>query len=526
MTRRIAGIAVMAIVAAVYVLRLDDTAGLYKDDAYYIVLARALADGQGYALINSAATPLLPAFPPGFALLLAPIVAVAPDFPDNVVWLKALSIAAMFAAGWLTFRYLHAYREIDRSRAAAIALLTTLTPGFVFLATSTVMSECAFTLVLMGSAVALERAADARRASSSRVAIVVAAVATTAAYLIRGSGIALIGGGALFVLWKRGWRVAAGFVMVCGMAYAPWYLYDTAHRPAEGDRAAYGGDVVRYYHSPLVSRGEEPGISADIVAGRIFTNFVNVFGRDVGAAVFPAGYRGPEESGLEVFLLAGATGLRAGSMGIGPALVTASAGITAFVLIGAITLARRRLGAAEFFCVATIGMLLLISSHQFRYVLPIAPFLIGYFVIGIETAVSWLRAGAGPSAFRIASGCLLFFLVTEHGRYIWMKTNGPAPIWIEDGREVRAVTDFVDLHLPPGATAVSTNPGLLYLMTGHRALVYVDPGRRWDRWKAAGIRYAVALNGVPPPSPSLGYRVLYESPRVGLWVLDLDPGSP
>lgn len=526
MTRRVAGIAVIAVVAAVYGLRLDDTAGLYKDDAYYIVLAKALADGQGYALINSAATPLLPAFPPGFAMLLAPIVAAAPDFPGNVTWLKALSIVAMFATGWLTYRYLHAYRDIDRSRAAAIALLTTLTPGFVFLATSTVMSECAFTLVLMGGAVALERAAGSRRASSSRLAIVVAAAAATAAYLIRGSGIAVIGGGALFLLWRRGWRAAAGFALVCGVSYAPWYLYDTAHRPTEADRAAYGGDVVRYYHSPLVSRGEEPAISVEVVAGRIFTNFVNVVGRDVGAAVFPAGYRGADESGLEVFLLAGATGLRAGSMGIGAAFVAGSAGISVFVLIGAITMARRRVGAAEFLCVATIGMLLLISSHQFRYVLPIAPFLIGYFLIGIETVVAWLRTGAGPSAFRIASGCLLFFLVTEHGRYIWMKTRGPAPIWIEDGREVRAVTDFVNRGIPAGATAVSTNPGLLYLMTGRRALVYVDPGKRWEQWKAAGIRYAVALNGVPPPSPSLGYRVLYESPRVGLWVLDLNPGSP
>ena len=37
----------LAIVAAIYVLRLDDAAGLIVDDAWYIVLAKALADGDG-----------------------------------------------------------------------------------------------------------------------------------------------------------------------------------------------------------------------------------------------------------------------------------------------------------------------------------------------------------------------------------------------------------------------------------------------------------------------------------------------
>jgi hypothetical protein len=520
--RLLAGAAMIAVVIAVYGLRLDDTAGLFKDDAYYVVLARAIASGQGYSLISSAATPVLPAFPPGFALLLAPIVAALPNFADSVVWLKVFSIVAMIATGVMTFQYFRD-REIGAGRAATIALITVLTPGFVFLATSTVMSECAFTLAMIAGAVALERAGRADNSRTSRRAIVLAGVATTASWLIRGSGIAVVAGGMAFLLWKRRWSAAAGFAVVCAICYLPWSAYSTSHQSSEAARAAHGGDIVRYYHSPLVSKPGEPPIEPGIVSSRVSTNFVNVFFRDMGAVMIPGGYRRADESGLEVFLLAGSTGMRAGSMGIGPAFYVVSGIVTLFVIAGAFCLARRRIGVAEFVCAATIAMLLPIASHSFRYLLPIVPFLIGYFLVGVESIAARVRADAGASAFRIASGCLLFFLLIEHGQYIWMKGQEPPPLWIGDGREVRAVTDFVNSRLPADAKAASTNPGLLYLMTGREAVVYIEPRERWTQWKAAGIRYIVALHAVPQPNPSLGYRVIYESPRLGLWVLATDP---
>ena len=74
MKRAGAGIAIGLAVLAIYILRLDHAAGLYVDDAWYIVLAKALWHGDGFRLISSAATPILPAFPPGFAMILAPVV--------------------------------------------------------------------------------------------------------------------------------------------------------------------------------------------------------------------------------------------------------------------------------------------------------------------------------------------------------------------------------------------------------------------------------------------------------------------
>jgi hypothetical protein len=519
MTRAAIAIAMTAGVIAVYVLRLDDVAGLYKDDAYYVVLAQSLARGDGYALVKSATAPILPSFPPGFALMLAPIFAAAPSYPDNLIWLKAVSIAAMIGTGLLTFRYLHGYRSIGAGRAATIAALTTLTPGLVFLATSTVMSECVFTFALIGSAIAIERAALTREPSRARRAIVLAALVTTAAWLIRSSGIALVGGGALFLGWKRGWRAAAGFLVACAIGYAPWAAYSATHGPTAADRTAYGGDSVRAFRHPLT-------IGIGPLSWRTADNVLNVLGRDVGALIFPAGYRGADESGLEAFQLAGSTGPDAGSMGIGPPFVAASGAVTLFVIAGAFAMARRRVGVAEFFAVLTILLVAVFTKEAvYRYMLPLAPLVIGYFLVGVESVATRLRAGTGPPAFRVAAACLLFFVIAEHGRYIWLKTQGPAPAWLRDGGEVRLVTDYINTHLPADAKVASTNPGLVYLLTGRRAVSYVEPVTNWPHWQRAGIRYAVALHAVPEPNRALGFRTLYESPRLGLWVLETVPPS-
>jgi hypothetical protein len=371
--------------------------------------------------------------------------------------------------------------------------------------------------------VAIERAARMHETSQARSAIIVAGMCATLAWLIRGAGITLVVAGTLFMLSRSGRRSATGFLMVCFLSYAPWYLYSATHNSTEGARAVHGGDIVRGYGSPMASRSGERAVSIGDLYRRVSINVVNIFGRDAGAVIFPSGYRGAGESGLEVFLLAGATGLRAGSMGIGPAFVAISAVISVFILVGAFAMSKRGLGVPEYFCALTIAMLVLVPSHTFRYVLPIAPFFVLYFLAGVESVAAQIRPSASSAAVRIAAGCLLFFLLIEHSAYIWLKTQGPSPVWLEDGREVRSVTDFINQKLPARVSTVSTNPGLVYLATGHKAVAYVEPDTRWQEWKAMGVKYAVALHVVPKPSHALGYRLLYESPRLGLWVVELSP---
>ena len=152
----VALVAVLATVA-IYVLRLDQVVGLAIDDAWYVLLAKGLATGQGYTVANSPSPGILPLYPPGFPFLLSLIYRLAPNFPQNVWLLKLLSVFAMWATGWLVYRYFIVARQVGPVYALLLALATVLCPPLVFLATSTLMSECVFTFFLMATIVLAER---------------------------------------------------------------------------------------------------------------------------------------------------------------------------------------------------------------------------------------------------------------------------------------------------------------------------------------------------------------------------------
>ena len=163
--RLIGSIATITLVLAglaLYFLRLDDVAGLIGDDAWYVVLAKGIAEGSGPYVISSAGTQFLSqVYPPGFPAILSLVFLISPEYPGNVALLKGVSIVAMIGAGLLTYRYAVRYRGLSPTLAAVVAIATVITPAFVFLATSTLMSEAVFLFVELSAVLLIERTARA-----------------------------------------------------------------------------------------------------------------------------------------------------------------------------------------------------------------------------------------------------------------------------------------------------------------------------------------------------------------------------
>src|ERR1700730_2310570 len=57
--------------------------GVFADDAFYVLLARSVAEGQGFRFLNLPGSPAATHFPPGYPLVLAGLWRVAPSFPAN-----------------------------------------------------------------------------------------------------------------------------------------------------------------------------------------------------------------------------------------------------------------------------------------------------------------------------------------------------------------------------------------------------------------------------------------------------------
>ena len=517
--RRSWAAAITAAVAAIYLLRLDRAAGLIVDDAWYILLARALAQGDGFKLISSATAQILPAVPPGFPMLLAPVFLIQPLFPDNLMLLKAISVGAMFGVGAVFYRYLVRERGSAATQAAGVAVVTVLTPAFVFLATSTVMAECVFTLAQLVTIVLLER--TRRDAPAQWRGAAYAGVMAAAAMLTRTAGLAVVVAGALYLIKEKTWSRAVAFVAAAMLCLMPWLTYSAMHAPTAAERSDHGGPIAFAYADLLSMR--RPGdpaagrASAGDLPARVARNLVNVFGRDLGGVIVPVFFRGPNESGQEVVSLGGGAGLTAASMGSAPATVAITFGLGAIVLVGFAVALRRRVTSAELLVVVSIAMVVLTAGRTFRYVLPLAPFVWLYFFDGLR-----LITQRRDAVVRVAMLVLVVLQLQDHLQYIVIKARAtPPPEWIADANEVDDLFTWMNRNLIDPGAVVTTNPGLVFLRTGRKTLVSEYPARNWPRWKASGVRYIVSVRTIDPPPAVLGFKTLYESPRRSLFVLEM-----
>ena len=520
--------------SCLYLLRLDRTAGLLVDDAWYVLLGRALARGEGYRLVSSAATPILPVVPPGFPAILSLVFRLSPEFPQNVFWLKSVSIAAMLGVGLLTYRYVVDYRSVPWQVGVGISLGTTLTPGFVFLATSTVMAESVFTFGLLLTIITAEASVRTTDKAAGGRKILLAGVFAAATMLVRSTGVALVAAVALSLLKKRGWKGAATFGAVAAACLLPWMFYARAHEPRDVQRREHGGSIAYAYTNSLRMKQAADPQSGQVtlrdLPPRIGRNLINVFGRDVGGVFVPTFLRGPGESGEEVIALGGLLGLTGGSMGNANATLCISFAFSSIMLIGFVSAARTRHTAAELLVPISLAMIVVVPFFTFRYVLPLAPFLFFYLAEGLRTAARWgerLVKGTRRDPWRAARVILLCVIgldVADHVQYILdaSRPNRAAAVdWLADGEEIDTVLDWMNRTLPPEGAVATTNPGLVFLVTGRKTLAIDDYANNWRRWKADGVRYAVALRSASLPDPAFGYTVLYQTSRRKLWVIEL-----
>jgi hypothetical protein len=508
--------------ATLYLLRVNDVAGLMLDDAWYALLGKSLADGTGYKIISSATDAMLPLYPPGLPALLSLIFRASPDFPQNVPLLKGVSIAAMIGVGLLTYRYLHTYRQQTREMAGGIAVATAIVPAFVFLATSTLMSECVFTLAQLAAVLLIHRSVASADARRRLVLGIAAAVVAASAVLIRSAVAGLVLAVTLWLLHERRWKSAAQFVAVVVLCLSPWMTYARLNAPTAEQRAAHGGPIVWDYVDQLSMRwAGAPGggrVTLADLPGRIVTNLTDVLARDMGGIFVPAILRGPSESGEEVVSLWGSTGLTSGGMGAAGATMAISLLLSGVVLTGFVVTAWRRMTVAEFLVPISVGIILLWPFWSFRFMLPLIPFLFFYLVIGLQVLTRSTRVA------RIALLCIIGLSLFDHAGYVlYARSQGEAAQggWVGNAREVDTALVWIRDNLGSEGIIATTNPALLYLRTGRKSITYDDSVSQLAAWKARGVRYLACLVALDLPPPSSGpYKVLYHSPS-RLWVIEL-----
>ena len=213
-----------------------------------------------------------------------------------------------------------------------------MTPALVFLATSTLMTECVFTFAQLGAVVLVHRAVGASSSARSIGLSVCASLAASGAMLTRSAGLAIVVAAFLFMVKERRWKCAGAFAVVAAMCVLPWMVHARAHAPTPAQQDAHRGSIVYGYTDQLWMRWAGAPMSGTISEGDLPAprrhERVRLFGRSIAGIFVPGIFRGPSESGEEVVALGGAVSFMSASMGSAASTVAISFFLSALVIAG------------------------------------------------------------------------------------------------------------------------------------------------------------------------------------------------
>ncbi|MEK7832026.1 MAG: hypothetical protein AAB401_13110, partial [Acidobacteriota bacterium] len=380
----IAGWVSLAVCLLIYVLRLDRVVGLFVDDGWYLLLAKSLATGQGYSLINSPTTGILPLYPPAYPFLLSLFYRILPNFPDNVWLLKSVSIAAMMGVGIIGYRYFVKERGLPTTVALGICVAAVLSPPLVFMATSTMMSECVFALIFLATVVVMEKCARSENPSRQLQLAAFGAVLASTGFLTRSIAISLIAAGFFYLLKSRLIKPAILFTVIVAALCGPWVIYTRMHAPTPEQQAEQGGHIVLPYTKQFWQKRAGFSFSGNITAAelpeRVVNNAIEISGRDIGRIVVTPLF----EALRDPYREAQQESVKQGGRG---ETWSVSFFLSIFAIVGLIAAARQKVTMAEFAIPLSLAVTALWPWETFRFVLPLIPFVIFYFVMGIRELI-------------------------------------------------------------------------------------------------------------------------------------------
>ncbi|HEX9003108.1 MAG TPA: hypothetical protein VGB07_24585 [Blastocatellia bacterium] len=497
-------IAGLFLFCAIYTLRLDRVAGLFVDDAWYVLLAKSLATGQGYQLMNSPSPGLLPIYPPGFPFLVSLVYRLWPDFPSNVILLKSVSVLAMLGVGWASYKHFKTDRKWPHLLSLICALVVALAPGLVFLATSSVMSECVFTCVQLLAMLATESSARAENEKSQLRNAVFGGALAAIAFLTRSIGLAVVGAGFIYLLKERKWKPAAVFAIAVLVLVTPWMLYSRTHRPTDAQRAEQNGMIVQEYSTTLWQRKAGDTSSGTIgVSGlpdRMWANAMKIASNNVAMIFAPPLYRSPKISGEE-------------TLEKGTETRVLSYLLSLMMMFGFALTVRRRIMLAELVTAFTLLITMLWPWDTFRFLLPLIPFLLYYLLEAIRGIGDFAqqkletKPSAHPwRALLVAAGLILTLYVYDHTIYIAKRSDlsrAEYLPWRAIFDENQEALNWIREKTSESSIVASLNPALVYLYTGRKSVASDNPEANWENWKRLNVRYMAYLSVYPVGDPGM-----------------------
>jgi hypothetical protein len=228
--------------------RVPGVCGVYHDDAIYVGTGKAIAQGNGYRLINLPNAPPQTKYPIAYPLLLSLIWMISPHFPQNVSIMQFANMALGALAIAICYLYFIRFSYCSRSVAFSSCLVCITSPQFLYFATNT-MSEMLFLLLTIIALWVIERSSG--HISLCRYQLVIIGIILSLPFMCRSVGIVCVIAGLLFLYNKRhsiAW-IALGTLLIV-LPWALWICYASSATSAH-PMEAYYTDYVGWWIGSL-----------------------------------------------------------------------------------------------------------------------------------------------------------------------------------------------------------------------------------------------------------------------------------
>jgi hypothetical protein len=213
-------------------------AGIFHDDALYLVAGKSLAEGNGYRIASLPGEPYQTKYPPLYPALLSVIWRIDPSFPGNLPKVMLVTWACLVAAVFLAWRLMRQAGFSD-GQSVGLAAFMALSPVAVQFSVMA-MSEVPFLALMLACLIMLERGQAFW-----------AGVLGGLAFLTRGAALPLLLTAPLVFAWRKQYRQAAWFAAAMAPAVVGWQVWAATHRAAADPLTLFYTDYFGYFRQDV-----------------------------------------------------------------------------------------------------------------------------------------------------------------------------------------------------------------------------------------------------------------------------------
>lgn len=433
--------AAIALIAGMVAVNRLPIGGFY-DDAFYVILGKSLASGQGYRNLNLPGAPFATHYPPGYPLLLALLWRIGPPFPANLILFKVANAVLLATAAAFACRLGRERFGLGTGAALVATAAGTATTPALFLS-SMLLSETMF-LALAIPFLLWAEGVVGRERRDWRSAVYLGAAAGLL-FLVRSQAIALVGAVSLVYALRRRWLESVISCVTAAIVVSPWLAWVAAHDAFPSLMRGDYGSYFAWFIDGLHERGPR------IILETLQRNVPDMFGHLVHRLQPPAVALPEVMFSVAVALLALC----------GLARVARRAPVTLLFLLGYLGIvAVWPFVPLRFVLGVWVLLMLLIAAGAQMLIDDASPNALWH-----HPRVRLARRAAGFAAAALLAFGVLAYNIRGYQRHYWTNTQDQGSRWIAPK------LPWIATHTDTSAViATDHDEGTVYLYTGRHAV--------------------------------------------------------